>query len=180
MAEAVLLTGAPGSGKTTLLKRVLTHLSGQAGGFYTEEIRERGQRTGFKLVTLEGRQGILAHVDIDSSLRIGQYGLDLSVLETLGVQSLQQAMREGWVVILDEIGPMEIKSKVFCVAVLEILESNATVLGTIHQRDVPFTRAIKTRPGVSVFTVTRANREALFQQALETLSRLGSTSARSL
>jgi nucleoside-triphosphatase len=175
MAEAVLLTGAPGSGKTTLLKRIVSRLSGRAGGFYTEEIRDRGRRTGFKLVTLEGREGILAHVDIESPLRIGQYGLDLSVLETLGVQSLQQAVSGGRVVILDEIGPMEIKSKVFCEVVVEVLESNATVLGTIHQRDVPFTKAIKARPGVSVFTVTRTNREALFQRVLDALSRLGST-----
>ncbi|PYK36728.1 MAG: hypothetical protein DME60_13840, partial [Verrucomicrobia bacterium] len=41
MTEKVLLTGRPGCGKTTLIKRVVSNLARRAGGFYTEEIRQR-------------------------------------------------------------------------------------------------------------------------------------------
>src|SRR5439155_5106020 len=47
-------TGRPGCGKTMLVKRVVNELALPAGGSYTEEIRERGGRVGFKLVTLDG------------------------------------------------------------------------------------------------------------------------------
>ena len=58
----LLLTGVPGVGKTTVVKRVAAALAGQKiAGFYTEEVRERGQRVGFRIVTLEGEQATLAH-----------------------------------------------------------------------------------------------------------------------
>jgi len=62
MNPKVILTGRPGCGKTTVIKRVVSKLTRPAGGFYTEEIRERGTRVGFKLVTLDGEQAVFAHV----------------------------------------------------------------------------------------------------------------------
>ena len=41
MMKNILLTGRPGCGKTTLIKRVVEELALPAGGFYTEEIRQR-------------------------------------------------------------------------------------------------------------------------------------------
>jgi predicted ATPase len=43
MKAKVLLTGRPGCGKTILIKRVVKEFALPAGGFYTEEIRERGR-----------------------------------------------------------------------------------------------------------------------------------------
>ncbi len=54
-SPAILLTGPPGVGKTTAVKAVVTLLGGRAGGFYTRELRHRGSRTGFEIVTLDGR-----------------------------------------------------------------------------------------------------------------------------
>jgi nucleoside-triphosphatase len=166
MATAILLTGAPGSGKTTLIKRVVSHLSSTAGGFYTEEIREKGERKGFRLVTLDGREGVLAHVDIDSPVRVGKYRLDLSVLDNIGVESVRRAIRNRQLIVIDEIGPMELRSAAFRQVVLEALDSDGVVLATIHKRDVPFTIGIKARPGVSVIEVTAGDRESLFKQIL--------------
>ena len=71
-----------------MLKRVLEKLSQPAGGFYTEEIRERGTRIGFKIVTLEGNETVLAHVNITGPERVSKYGLDLHGLEQVGVKGL--------------------------------------------------------------------------------------------
>ena len=57
-----LITGLPGVGKTTLIKKLsekLKHL--HPAGFYTEEIREAGQRKGFELISLDGKRGLLSH-----------------------------------------------------------------------------------------------------------------------
>jgi nucleoside-triphosphatase len=46
-----------------LVKRIVSELALPAGGFYTEEIREREERVGFKIITLDGKEGLLAHID---------------------------------------------------------------------------------------------------------------------
>ena len=52
----LFLTGNPGVGKTTLIRTIAERLEGiRFAGFYTEEIRQGGQRTGFSAVTLDGR-----------------------------------------------------------------------------------------------------------------------------
>src|SRR6266536_4504018 len=59
----ILVTGPPGIGKTTLVRRVVERLHGKRlTGFYTEELRGRGGRTGFRIVTLDGREARLATV----------------------------------------------------------------------------------------------------------------------
>ncbi|PYJ12859.1 MAG: AAA family ATPase [Verrucomicrobia bacterium] len=161
MTRKVLLTGRPGCGKTTLIKRVVNELARPAGGFYTEEIRERGARVGFKIVTLAGEETVLSHVDFKTANRIGKYGLDLSGLETIGVAALCRAVAGRHLVVIDEIGPMEIRSRVFCDAVNEALDINVPVLGTISVRANPFTNAIKNRRDVTIIEVRQSNRDQL-------------------
>ena len=60
----ILLTGKPGVGKTTLIQKLVKALKRPARGFFTVEMREGGRRVGFKLVTLDGREGVLAHENI--------------------------------------------------------------------------------------------------------------------
>ncbi|PYL56298.1 MAG: AAA family ATPase, partial [Verrucomicrobia bacterium] len=106
MTKKILLTGRPGCGKTTLIKRVVDELALPAGGFYTEEIRRRGERVGFKIITLSGEEAVFADVDFKTPQRLGKYGLDLAALETVGVEALRTAVRGRQLVVIDEIGPM--------------------------------------------------------------------------
>ena|SRR5439155_11844055 len=163
----ILLTGRPGCGKTTLIKRVVKEVALPAGGFYTEEIRERGGRIGFKIITLEGEEAVFARVDFKTPERLGKYGLDLSALETMAVAALRTAARARQLVVIDEIGPMEIRSAIFRDAVNEVLESGAPVLATITARSFPFTDAIKKRLGVTVIEVRPNNREQLVSELSE-------------
>jgi len=165
--QKILLTGRPGCGKTTLVKRVVKNLSQRAAGFYTEEIRDRGIRAGFKIVTLDGDEAVLAHVDFPAAAgpeRLGKYRLDLSALETVGVKSVRDAVRARQLVVIDEIGPMEIRSASFRDAVNEVLESDVALLATIFARSLPFTDAIKSRPDVTLVEVRADNREKLVSE----------------
>jgi nucleoside-triphosphatase len=170
VSQRVLLTGRPGSGKTTLIKRVLKELPQRLGGFYTEEIRDHGGRVGFKVVALEGGEAVFAHIDFTTSERVGKYGLDLSALEAVGVNAVRQAVQTQRLIVIDEIGPMEIRSVAFCEALSEALDSELPILATIFLRSLPFTDAIKSRPDVKLIEVRPNNREQLVSQLSETFS----------
>jgi len=146
---------------------VLARLAGPAGGFYTQEIREAGRRMGFEIITLDGGRGILAHVDISSKHRISKYGVDLSALETFAIPAMLAAVEHNKLVVIDEIGPMELLSPEFRQVVLDILGSSASVLGSIVWRSTPFTDQIQSQPDVTLLEVTPENREELFEVILE-------------
>jgi len=167
MSQRVLLTGRPGSGKTTLIKRVLDELPQRCGGFYTEEIRDHGTRVGFKVVALADGEVVFAHVGFTTPERVGKYGLDLSALEAVGVNAIREAVQAERLIVIDEIGPMEIRSVVFREAVNDALDSELPVLATIFSRSLPFTNAIKSRPDVVLIDVRPDNRERLVSQLSE-------------
>ena len=157
MKRVYLLTGRPGTGKTSLIKQAVAGMKGKAGGFYTEEIREQGVRLGFRLVTLDGQDAILAHVDIHSPYRVSKYGVDTDGLERVGVSALRQAATEYDLVVIDEIGKMELFSANFRGAVWQIINSGKRILGTIMLNPNPWADEIKRQPQVNLITVTRDN-----------------------
>lgn len=166
----ILLSGHPGVGKTTAIKRIVAQLPRPAGGFYTEEIREGGARNGFKIVTLDGQAGVLAHINIHSQKRVARYGVDISVVDSLAVDSIRRAMAANHVVIVDEIGPMELFSPAFCQIVMEALQSKMTVLGTIVKRRHLVADQIKALPNVSVMELTLENRDRIAALILSKMS----------
>jgi nucleoside-triphosphatase len=165
----LLLTGPPGCGKTTIIQRVLAKLAFPAGGFYTQEVRQGGARLGFDLLTLDGRRGVLARLGLHSPHRVGKYGVDLKALDEIGAGAVRQALENGWLVVVDEIGPMELLSPRFRAVVEEALESPHPLLATVVQRKTPFTDAIKRRPDVTLIEVNPGNRDALVESLLRTL-----------
>lgn len=171
MGQAILLTGDPQSGKTTVIKQILERLECAVSGFYTLEIRNGKERKGFKIVTLNGIEKLLAHVEIDSPLRVGKYGVDLSALDFIVAESIEKAIQSDKfvIVVTDEIGPMEILSKKFCDAVMELLKKDIILVGTIVKRSFPFTDEIKSMPNVTILEVTRDNQETIFHLVLEFL-----------
>jgi nucleoside-triphosphatase len=159
MIKNIFVSGLPGCGKTTLIMEILKELNLPAGGFYTQEIREGGVRKGFKIITLDGIEGILAHVDIKSSCKVSKYGVNIKDLEEIGVKSILDALKENKLIVIDEIGGMEIKSEKFKRVVEIALNSQNKILGTITLKPNPFCDKIKERKDTKVFYLTRENRE---------------------
>lgn len=168
--RAYLLTGGSGSGKTTLLKKIITQVRLKAGGFYTEEIRVQGIRQGFKIITLDGNSAILAHVDLRSSYRVSKYAVDLDGLEKVAIPAVRQAVRECDLIVIDEIGKMELLSPSFQKVVEEAIESGKPVLGTIMLKPHPWADELKGRPEVKIIFVNRGNQAQVARQVLEWLT----------
>jgi len=94
-----LLTGRPGVGKTTVVMKVVKEFRGNAGGFYTEEIRRGNTREGFRIKTLDGRSGILSHVSHAGPFRVGRYGVDVDAFDEIAIPSLERALLEAFSVV---------------------------------------------------------------------------------
>ena len=157
---AILVTGRPGAGKTTLVRAVLDALQTPAGGFYTRETRGAGgARTGFEIVTLAGEVATLASVDLASPARVGRYGVDVAALERVGVPAIERAVEAGQLVVIDEIGKMELLSPAFQRAVIEAVRRHRPVLGTIMQAPHPFADELKAQPDAFVIELTEADRD---------------------
>ncbi len=171
---AILLTGPPGVGKTTAVKAVVTLLGGRAGGFYTRELRHRGSRTGFEIVTLDGRSAWLASraplPTFRSEAQFGTYRVNLTAVNSCAVPAMLRAVAAGKIVVIDEIGPMEMLSPLFCDTVQKILDGPAAVIGTLVQRPTPFGNRVRGLERVKVITLTPENREQIPPQVAAQLS----------
>ena len=167
MGRTILLTGRPGVGKTTIIKSIAERLGDAAGGFYTAEIREGGRRRGFKIITLDGEEGILSHMDTKGSPRVSRYGVNLRDLEQIGVVALRRAVAETDYVVVDEIGKMELFSEEFRQAVTEAIESDKPLVGSVMMNRNSWVDELKALPTVTVLEVTRDNREGMAQHVLD-------------
>ena len=168
----ILLEGRPGSGKTTVVARLADRLRNAGvtvGGFVTHEVREQGRRVGFEIETLDRRRATLAHTSFRGPPRVGKYGVDLEAFEHLALPALA-GLRPGAVVLIDELGKMELASEAFREEVAALFDAPNTIVATVHVFRHPLTDALKRRPDVERIRVTHAARDVLPQQLAERLS----------
>ncbi len=161
----ILLTGLPGCGKSTIIEKIVQRMDRPGTGFFTREMRERGRRVGFSITALDGRQGILAHVDIRSRRRVGPYGINLQDIDGIAVPSMRPE-GDDIVVVVDEIGRMECFSTLFRKTLLKVLDLPNTVVGSIALKGDRFIGAIKRRPDTRLILVSEKNRDDLVQEIL--------------
>ncbi len=160
----IFLTGDPGVGKTTCVSRIyetLTAYGYKTCGFISKEIREGGVRKGFELISLpDGKREILAHVGIDSPVKIGKYKVNIAGFERLLDEIME---REGCdLYIIDEVGPMEIASNKFLRYIEVILERDEPAVITIHVTlSKQLGKRFKTSKPNILYRITRENRDSM-------------------
>lgn len=156
----ILVTGPPRIGKSTLIERIVSRIQGPVTGFFTREIRERGKRVGFSIVTLDGKTGVLAHQDIKGPFSVGRYGVNLKDIDQVAVPSMRPSGSEV-IVVIDEIGKMECLSSLFRASLITVLDSENPVIGSIALKGGPFIEKVKGRKDISLIEVTQKNRDEL-------------------
>jgi len=172
------ITGRPGIGKTTVLLNAANGLKTKGysvGGMLSREVRQEGTRIGFEIIDFAtGQRGWLAHVNQPTGPQVSKYRVNLHDLDQIGVNAIQNALKDAEVVIVDEIGPMELFSSAFKQVIKKAIDSQKLVLGVIHHnaRD-PIINSIKERNDVEIVEVTMGNRQQfhniLIQKAIQFL-----------
>lgn len=162
----IFLTGPPGSGKTTAVLKIYETLKlygYRVGGFITQEHREGGRRIGFRILTLDtGETGWLAHINFKNGPKISKYYVDVDSINRIAVASLERAIRDSDIIIVDEIGPMELTSAVFRETLKKILHSNKIMILTVHHKiSSRLYKEFKISGESILYMITEKNREAV-------------------
>ncbi|WP_455284754.1 NTPase, partial [[Eubacterium] cellulosolvens] len=166
MAILVFLTGIPGVGKSTVVRKIAERMErsgSKVGGMTSGDLRCGSGRIGFEIRDLlTGKAGVLAHVNQATGPRIGKYRVNSQDLDKIGAEAILSGIKHADLVVIDEVGPMELTSARFKEAVQATLVCGKPVLGTVHRNaQDPLVKAIKSGPGIEVIEVTHQNRDAL-------------------
>ena len=162
-----LITGKPGVGKTTLICKIVEKIQPVSmAGFLTTEIRFKGHRMGFELQGFNGDRRILAHVGLESRHRVGKYGVDTPGFEVF-LEKLDLMNPQVQLIVIDEIGKMELFSRRFQRLVFEILNTKKSLIASIALHGKGFIQGVKERADVHLFKVTHDNRDHLLAEILD-------------
>jgi nucleoside-triphosphatase len=162
------ITGMPNVGKTETLLKIINSLEEHGytvGGMITEPILEDKKRIGFNVVDWQTKEKqVFAHIDFELKEKVGKYGVDINILEELGVPAIEKAILDNDIniIVIDEIGKMEMISEKFCEMVIEALDSDKPIMVTLHKKSrTPLLQDVRRRDDIRILEVTPVNRNLL-------------------
>jgi nucleoside-triphosphatase len=158
-----------------MLERIASHFSSQGfkvGGFTSTEVREGGQRIGFKITDLSsGEGGWLARKAEGAGPRIGSYRVISEDLEKFGVESLEKAIKNPVdLILIDEIGPMEMTSVSFRRIITRVFSSDKPTVATVRLGS-HYPEVENLREGCIQFEINSASRDNVYEELVERIER---------
>ncbi|MGB8084743.1 MAG: NTPase [Nitrososphaeraceae archaeon] len=167
----IILTGAPGVGKTTIVRDVAQKLKEggvRVGGVVSREIRTNNVRTGFEFIDLATNDRDTLASITGNGPRVGKYYVNLSGCRFAAERLINALTSE--VIICDEIGPMELKSKELVDVVKNLLNTDKKVIVVMHQKlEHPLADEFRKKSS-SLISINLRNREGLIETLLDRLS----------
>jgi nucleoside-triphosphatase len=170
------ITGLPNVGKTATLAaicRKLEHDEFVIGGMITRAYRpgDGSVRVGFYIEDWQtGEKDVFASKEFDNNIREktetddGTYYVAVDVLDRIGVNAIRNSIRDEEVdiIIIDEVGKMEMHSEEFNKAVKEALDCPKPVIMTLHKKSRnPLLQDLRRRDDVRILEVTAVNKNLL-------------------
>jgi len=86
----------------------------------------------------------------------------MRALDLVGVKAIKNAIKDADVIIIDEVGKMEVESQGFVDAVNEALDCDKPLILTLHKKSRnPLLQDIRRRDDLRILEVTPVNRNLL-------------------
>ncbi len=164
----LFITGKPKSGKSTLLENLIQNIENKKG-FLTKEILENGYRTGFKIITYNGKEKILASTKLNRPYKISKYFVDIKGFEEILPEFFK--IKDNEILYIDEIGGMELFSEKFKELVNMYLDAKNIFIATLthpHYSD-SFTKVLRKRKDIKIIEINPENREEKYNKILNEL-----------
>ncbi len=171
----IIITGRPGYGKSSLILRFIQYYQEKGRiihGFLTPEVRNKSKRIGFDILDIAtGKKDILARTRIiNSKFKLGRYDVDLNFLEEIISRLDSKEDSQDSLIIIDEIGKMELFSDIFQQWLIKIFNSERKIISTIG---LNLKHSLKTfilhRTDSILFHLNRENQEEIFSRVLTLL-----------
>jgi len=162
----LFIFGLPQAGKTTLIKKLIPFIKKDVDGFYTEEVRDKGKRIGFRVKTIKKKkEAIFSHHNFKTPYKVSSYYVDLEIFEKIAVKTLKEALINSEYVVIDEIGKMELFSTEFKKIVEEALKRKEVIATFPLKYEDEFISQIKKNPFSYRLILRKDNFEEVFRQA---------------
>lgn len=163
MNRKIFLEGDIKVGKSFVVKEIINNLNPKYGGFKTVPIFNENKKIGYKIVDLmTNEEELVALYNFDGNLIINTKGFD-----NLGVKSLDNALKNSNLIVMDEIGFLEENSNLFKEKILEVLKSDKDVIAVIKEKKNNFLNEI-IKFG-KIYKVTNENRDNLIKTIIKEL-----------
>ncbi len=167
MPQNYFLTGMPKAGKTTVLWELVKELKEKGlkvGGFLSPDEKHHGTRTAFHVVDVQSRKkAVLADVKGDGP-KVSKYHVNIKSFEGVAIPAMRKCGSCD-VMVIDEIGRMESKSRKFMKELDNILDSDVPLIASLGNDYVDRFGALG-----EVLKVTPGNRERIHKRLLEEAS----------
>ena len=173
MNKKIVITGPPRCGKSSLISKLIEYYTTEKNynihGFLTPEVREGGNRIGFNIVDIySGKISHLARVeDFRAKYMIGKYNVFVEEFDKYVETNLSFKDKSIDLIVIDEIGKMELFSEKFKIFLKRIFASNMAILATIGLKlRHSIKNYILNLPSVRLLNLNRQNFQLLFQKVI--------------
>lgn len=114
----------------------------------------------------------MSHVDIESPYSVGKYGVDIESIDRIAVFEIEIALSENRLLIVDEIGKMELFSKRFRELILKVFQTEIPFLGTILYKPHPFCDRLKSSHGVKLLILRKSDHDITYDKIIQWLEKI--------
>lgn len=187
MVSNLFLLGTIGVGKSTMIRECLMPYLPETGGFFVQRIFIGSEYAAFRLCPVDSFPGYELDCHVETleglnnlflySLSGNNWQRNLEVFEKAGLDCLEKSLRKNKkLILMDELGGVELYSKVFTGKVKEVISAEVPVLGVaknpansrvlenslagrgVIDTNSQFLQYLGSHPSTELMTVTRENR----------------------
>ena len=173
MVAKILITGPPRCGKSTLISKLIDYYINEKNftiyGFLTPEVREKGNRIGFDIIDIFTRnRSYLARVgDFKTKYKLGKYNIFIKEFNEYLEKILNLEEKNVNLVIIDEIGKMELFSQKFQNFIKILFASKMAIIATIGLKlNHPLKNYLLNLPSIQLFNLNRRNSQLIFEKVI--------------